>query len=61
MKTNSSLFAPISKIAVEALTMEVKESLANLIHPNGSKKFSTADLWNIRRKRRTALLRRNFI
>jgi hypothetical protein len=61
MRTQSNiLFTSISSIALQTLTMEVKETIA-IVAPAASKRsFSPADLWKIQRNRRTALSRRNF-
>ncbi len=60
MKTNSnSLFATISNETLTTLTLEVKETLATGL--TNTKKFSTVDLWNIRRKSRSAVGRRSFV
>jgi len=59
--TNNNLFSTFSQTQVENLTMEVKETLALGFAVNRSKRFGTADLWNIERRRRTISSRRHFI
>ena len=62
MKTNSnSLFTPISSSTLKAITMEVKETLATSLSNTNGKSFRSIDLWNIRRKSRFAVVRRNFL
>lgn len=59
--TNNNLFSTFSQTQVENLTMEVKETLSLGFAVNRSKRFGTADLWNIERRRRTISSRRHFI
>lgn len=60
MKTQSNtLLAELSKTQVENLTNQVKETLA-IGHHAGTKTFSSADLWNIQKQRRTFLSRRSY-
>ncbi|HPH84768.1 MAG TPA: hypothetical protein PLC48_04885 [Ferruginibacter sp.] len=60
MKTQSNtLLAELSKTQVENLTNQVKETLA-IGYNAGAKTFSSADLWNIQKQRRTFLSRRSF-
>lgn len=55
MKKQSEIsFAPLAKKAVETLTSVVKETIAR------PRTFSTAELWNIQRRGRTMLSRRNY-
>ncbi|CAN5813413.1 hypothetical protein BH11BAC4_BH11BAC4_10340 [soil metagenome] len=60
MKTQSNLFAQLSKETVKNLTSEVKETLAFGYSENRSKTFSAAELWNIQRQRRSLGSRRGF-
>ena len=57
---STTLFSQISKSAVKELTNEVKETLAFGITNNQPKTFSSADLWNIQRQRRSLGSRRGF-
>jgi len=57
-KQSTDQFSPISKEQTEKLTTVVKETLALGISP--VKTFSTADLWNIQRRGRTMMSRRNY-
>jgi hypothetical protein len=57
-KQSTNQFSPISKEQTEKLTTVVKETLALGISP--VKTFSTADLWNIQRRGRTMMSRRNY-
>ena len=54
MKTKSSnLFTQLSSNALENLTNTVKETFAKNVVNQQQKTFSSADLWNIQRNRRT--------
>ena len=55
-KQNENTITLLSKKDVENLTKVVKETLS-IAKP---KIFSTADLWNIQRRSRTMVSRRNF-
>jgi methionine aminopeptidase len=57
-KQTTNQFSPISKEQTEQLTTVVKETLALGI--SHVKTFSTADLWNIQRRGRTMMSRRNY-
>ena len=58
MKTKSSnLFTQLSSNALENLTNAVKETLAKNVVNQQQKTFSSADLWNIQRNRRTIVIR----
>ena len=62
MKTSTTqLFSTFSQQQVEKLTSEVKETLARVFNQQRSKRFGTADLWNIERRRRTLAQRRHCI
>jgi hypothetical protein len=59
MKKNSeNNFTPLSEEQVKTLTTTVKETLATGF--NKPRIFSAADLWNIQRRGRTMVSRRNF-
>ena len=61
MKTQTNLFSQISKATVKNLTMEIKETLAfGYTNNSQSKTFSSAELWNIQRQRRSLGSRRGF-
>ena len=57
-KQKTNQFSPISKEETEKLTTVVKETLSKGI--SQIKTFSTADLWNIQRRGRTMMSRRNY-
>jgi hypothetical protein len=57
-KQTANQFSPISKEQTEQLTTVVNETLA--LEVIQAKVFSSADLWNIQRRSRTMLSRRNF-
>lgn len=60
MKTqNTNLLIQLNKTELTNLTQEVKETVAteNLVI---AKTFSSADLWNIQRTRRSRVIRRHF-
>lgn len=58
-KQTTTPFSQISKEHTEKLTTVVNETLAiGFIQP---KTFSTVDLWNIQRRSRTIMHRRNFV
>lgn len=59
-KQSNTLFTPISKKEVENLTQQVKETLATGLSIH-NRKFSSLDLWNIHRQRRTLAGRRQFV
>jgi hypothetical protein len=59
--STNNLFSTFSQTQVEKFTMEVKETLALGFAMARSKRFGTADLWNIERRRRTISSRRHFI
>jgi hypothetical protein len=62
MKTQSkNLFSPLSKLNVETLALQVKETLALGFGSHIPKSFSTTDLWNIQRNQRTLMSRRRYI
>ena len=58
MKKQSNGFNQLSKTALENLTQEVKETLATGFIGNQTKTFTSVDLWNIHRQRRTVSYRR---
>jgi hypothetical protein len=55
-KQTPNQFSPITKEQTEKLTAVVKETLAL----GQAKTFSSADLWNIQRRGRTMMSRRNY-
>ena len=57
-KQTTNQFSSITKEQTEKLTTVVKETLALGI--SQIKTFSTADLWNIQRRGRTMMSRRNY-
>ncbi|MBC7534371.1 MAG: hypothetical protein H7258_01605 [Ferruginibacter sp.] len=52
-----TLLSEISKTDIEKLTNQVKETLAPGLVLNRTKTFSSADLWNIQRRRRAIVIR----
>ena len=58
MKKQTNQFSPISKEQTEKLTTVVNETIA--LGLSQVKTFSTADLWNIQRRGRTMMSRRNY-
>ena len=57
-KQTTNQFSPISKEQTETLTTVVNETIAMGVIP--VKIFSSADLWNIQRRGRTMMSRRNY-
>ena len=55
---SNSLFTQLNKQELESLTTVVKETLATGISSATHKTFSTVDLWNIHRQRRSLACRR---
>ncbi|HRI25380.1 MAG TPA: hypothetical protein PLZ45_11935 [Ferruginibacter sp.] len=53
-KQSENRFSPLSQKAVETLTSIVKETLVK------PRTFSAAELWDIQRRSRTMVSRRNF-
>ena len=61
MKTETKgCCSAISKEELERLTTEVKECIA-FECLNQKKVFSSAELWNIQRQRKSASLKRNYV
>jgi len=58
-KQTTNGFLQMSKEHTEKLSTVVNETLAIEFHQ--AKTFSTADLWNIQRRGRTMMQRRNFV
>ena len=58
---STNLFNQISKESVKNLTAEVKETLAFGYNCSQNKIFSSAELWNIQRQRRSIGPRRGFV
>ena len=59
-KQTSNLFTSMSNTAVENLVKEVKETLASGYNINQHKPFTSIDMWNIHRQRKTMGSRRQF-
>ena len=59
MKTTTKLDITISRDEMEVLTKEVSETLA-FEHLKHHKTFTSADMWNIQRHRKSILPRRNY-
>jgi len=59
-KQSNTLFTQISKEEVENLTQQVKETLATGLNGHG-RNFSSLDLWNIHRQKKTLSGRRQFV
>jgi hypothetical protein len=57
-KQTTNQFSSISKEQTEQLTTVVNETIALGVIP--AKIFSSADLWNIQRRGRTMMSRRNY-
>jgi hypothetical protein len=57
-KQSNNQFSPISKEQTEQLTTVVSETIALGVIP--VKIFSSADLWNIQRRGRSMMSRRNY-
>ena len=59
MKTeNRTFFQTLGKTQLENLVKEVKETIADVSKHKSSKPFSTADLWDIQRRKKVTNLRR---
>ena len=58
-KQSTNQFSQTRKEQTEILTTVVSETLATGF--NQAKTFSTADLWNIQRKRRTMMIRKYYV
>jgi len=58
-RQSNSLFTPLGKEELNALTTTVNEVVAFDFKNAGNKIFSAADLWNIQRQRRSFVQRRN--
>ncbi|MFT3908019.1 MAG: hypothetical protein QM737_01225 [Ferruginibacter sp.] len=58
MKMQSqALFSQLTKTTLSALTSRVEETLAKETDNGQRKIFSSADLWNIQRRRRSTVIR----
>lgn len=57
---NKNLFTVISKTEKEQLTTVVKETIAFDAVQVKTKHFTTADLWNIQRQKRSILQRKHY-
>ena len=60
-KHSENLFTQISKEEVENLSQQVKETIAFDQCNNNTRSFSSTDLWNIHRQRRTMAGRRQYV
>ncbi len=60
-KQQLNLFTEMSKTIVENLAQEVNETLAIGLTNTQHKPFTSIDLWNIHRQRKTMALRRQFV
>lgn len=58
MKTQTNFFPVISQVQ---LTAEVKETLAPYEMQEKTRVFSSADLWNIQRRKKTFVQRRTIL
>lgn len=58
MKTSINIFNRLTINEVANLTKEVKETIADVSKRKSSKSFSTADLWDIQRRKKVTNLRR---
>lgn len=61
MKTSINIFNRLTNTEMEKLTKEIKETIANLSEDSKIKSFSTADLWEIQRKRKRTSIRRYYM
>ncbi len=62
MKTqNQGLSVAISQQHLEEMTKEVEESLVSGYSDMNIKSFSAADLWNIQRRGKSAISKRNYV
>lgn len=59
-KESNTLFATISKVSLENLTIVVKETLAIGFKQPTAKIFTAADLWNIQRQGKSRIQRTIF-
>ena len=59
--TTQKLDVTISRDEIEVLTKEVKETLAFECCKHNSKHFTTVDLWNIQRHKKSTTPRRNYV
>jgi hypothetical protein len=58
--TTNKLDVTISRQELEAITKEVKETLA-FEYCKQNKNFGSVDLWNIQRQRKSSTPRRNYV
>lgn len=57
-KQSKTLFTQIDEDQYKTMTTVVNETLASGFNQHSNKIFSTADLWNIQRQKRTTVQRR---
>lgn len=58
MKTSINIFNRLTRNEVVNLTQEVKETIADVSKHKTLKSFSTADLWDIQRRKKVTSIRR---
>lgn len=61
MKTSINIFNRLTNTEILNLTAEVKETIAVINSHKPAKTFCAADLWNIQRRKRSAMSRRYFL
>jgi len=61
MKTQTNFSPVISQLHLLRLTAEVKETLAAVEMKEKNKVFSSADLWNIQRRKKAIVQRRSIL
>ena len=59
-KQQLNLFTEMSKETIENLTQVVNETLENGVTCNSHKPFTSIDMWNIHRQRKTLAMKRQF-
>lgn len=60
MKKSTGILERISKEELDNMAREIKETL-DLKHSSKHRAFSSVDLWNIQRSRKTISFRRHFV
>lgn len=61
MKTSFNIFNRLTNTEMINLIAVTNETIADLGNVKPCKSFSTADLWNIQRKKRSSTIRRYYI
>ena len=61
MKTSTNILRNISTGTLSELTLIVDETIAGKKQLSTSKPFKAADLWNIQRRTKTALSKRQYL